>query len=328
MRIIEWNLFNFTYRCLCFLCVLRDLVVSWACKGPQPKAIDWIRFSQKISHDTIQTELLQLKMKFIRSIATTTSPPSSVSQSIASPLSPTANTSSSVTRFPIIHEYLRSIKRPARPLSFFPNIPVILKNTHHRLPNQAVFKVPPFMNRFDISNYLTSIYNIPVLQVHTINYDPRIRRDPFTLRRTRVPAWKKAYVTIGSSDGSGSNGELVKVELPPSFDIQLAELKAKAGYGSNKSDSSDKGDTVDSDALPKYMQRGVKQVKESNTQQQQHNEQEEAKDQLRHMMLSEMPPPFDMPKDLRKAIHQHRIAKSVDDRQLYFANDRYKESLN
>ena len=271
-------------------------------------------------------------MKFIRSIATTTSPPSSVSQSIASPLSPTANTSSSVTRFPIIHEYLRSIKRPARPLSFFPNIPVILKNTHHRLPNQAVFKVPPFMNRFDISNYLTSIYNIPVLQVHTINYDPRIRRDPFTLRRTRVPAWKKAYVTIGPSDGN-SSGELVKVELPRSFDIQLAELKAKAGYGTkndgikSSADSSESMDKGESMALPKYMQRAVKQVKESNTQQQQHNEQE-AKDQLRHMMLSEMPPPFDMPKHLRKAIHQHRIAKSVDDRQLYFANDRYKESLN
>ncbi|KAJ3101129.1 hypothetical protein HDU96_010125 [Phlyctochytrium bullatum] len=77
---------------------------------------------------------------------------------------------------------------------YFPN--VVLKLVRSDLPpHQAVFRVPPHLNKLDITNLLTSLYGIEVLDVRTMNYMGRPYRD----RRgkdTNSGAFKKAVVTM------------------------------------------------------------------------------------------------------------------------------------
>mmetsp|Transcript_19719 Transcript_19719/g.19826 ORF Transcript_19719/g.19826 Transcript_19719/m.19826 type:complete len:94 (-) Transcript_19719:234-515(-) len=51
---------------------------------------------------------------------------------------------------------------------WFPNIYMRLMSVNtSKTPAQAVFHVPPKMTKFDIKEYLSKIYDIPVLKVST-----------------------------------------------------------------------------------------------------------------------------------------------------------------
>ena len=47
---------------------------------------------------------------------------------------------------------------------------------HRTKPTQAVFRVAPKMNKLEIREYLTAIYNLPVQKVMTANYMGKKKR--------------------------------------------------------------------------------------------------------------------------------------------------------
>lgn len=92
---------------------------------------------------------------------------------------------------------MKSIKRlPNPPKSFMPNLVFTLVRTERRQPNQAVFRCPAFMNRFEIYNYLASIYDIHAIDVSTINYPTRWKWDLNRMVKQPIPSFKKAFVTL------------------------------------------------------------------------------------------------------------------------------------
>jgi hypothetical protein len=100
-------------------------------------------------------------------------------------------------RLPVLATYLKAIKRlPNPPKSFMPNLVFTLIRTERRHANQAVFKCPSFMNRFEIYNYLASIYDIHAVDVTTINYPTRWKWDLNRMVKQPIPAFKKAFVTL------------------------------------------------------------------------------------------------------------------------------------
>jgi large subunit ribosomal protein L23 len=95
----------------------------------------------------------------------------------------------------------------AGPRIYFPNVVfAILKRPEHLKSNQALFKVPEHLNKFDIRNYLESIYGVKVTQVNTVRILGKFRRDAIG-RMVRMPNWKKAYVTLDKD-----------FDYPPPFD--------------------------------------------------------------------------------------------------------------
>lgn len=100
-------------------------------------------------------------------------------------------------KLPTLAAYLKSIKRPpGPPKSFLPNITLTLTRSERRYPNQAVFKCPTYLNKFDVANYLQAIYGIKAIRVDTINYPTRFKLDPDRMVKIPIPAFKKAIVTL------------------------------------------------------------------------------------------------------------------------------------
>ena len=46
------------------------------------------------------------------------------------------------------------------------------------LPNQYVVRVEPHYTKHDIKEYLTKVYNLPVVRVNTMNYEPQNPKTP------------------------------------------------------------------------------------------------------------------------------------------------------
>ncbi|KAJ3219273.1 hypothetical protein HDU67_001892 [Dinochytrium kinnereticum] len=83
---------------------------------------------------------------------------------------------------------------PAGASLFFPNI--TLKLVRSSLPpHQAVFRVPPSLNKLDITSLLTSLYGIDIVDVRTMNYLGRTHRDRRG-RPSQSAAFKKVIVTM------------------------------------------------------------------------------------------------------------------------------------
>mmetsp|Transcript_10160 Transcript_10160/g.9103 ORF Transcript_10160/g.9103 Transcript_10160/m.9103 type:complete len:102 (+) Transcript_10160:23-328(+) len=69
-------------------------------------------------------------------------------------------------------------------------------------PPEAILRVPPSMTKFEIKEYLTKIYNIPVIKVNTMNYQGKWKR---ILGKRRIISYrrrnyKKAVVTFENTD--------------------------------------------------------------------------------------------------------------------------------
>ena len=65
-------------------------------------------------------------------------------------------------------------------------------------PNKGVFKVDPKMTKHEVKEYLTKIYNLPVVKVNTINYEGKLKTGSQRVRGAyfRTKAYKKAIVTF------------------------------------------------------------------------------------------------------------------------------------
>ena len=82
------------------------------------------------------------------------------------------------------------------PKVYFPSFVMAILRPPPAFPrNRSIFKCSPLMNKYDIRNYLESIYGVKVLEVNTIKYLGAKRKD--TLGRSiKLADWKKAVVTF------------------------------------------------------------------------------------------------------------------------------------
>jgi ribosomal protein L23 len=84
---------------------------------------------------------------------------------------------------------------PQGPKVYFPRFTfTLLRSSSNLNPNQAVFRVPKVMNKYDIEQYLQKIYGLNIQNVQTMLYARESKR---VGRYSTVKAsWKKAIVTL------------------------------------------------------------------------------------------------------------------------------------
>ncbi|KAJ3054654.1 hypothetical protein HK097_001210 [Rhizophlyctis rosea] len=111
---------------------------------------------------------------------------------------------------------------------YFPNFVVQLLRSNLP-PHQAAFRVPTFLNKIDIRSFLSQTYNIQITDVRTMVYLGReyvAKHRVSAARKTRLPSWKKAIVTMEEDfkfppppeirkHGTGSAEEPGALKLPP-----------------------------------------------------------------------------------------------------------------
>jgi ribosomal protein L23 len=101
---------------------------------------------------------------------------------------------------------------PAGPKIFFPNLVFrLIRSPPGYAPNEAVFRVPPKVNKLDITTYLERLYGLTVENVRTSNYNEKVKykeikrsakptirpeKRGMGLRPLRVAAYKRAIVTL------------------------------------------------------------------------------------------------------------------------------------
>jgi large subunit ribosomal protein L23 len=105
---------------------------------------------------------------------------------------------------------------------FFPNVPLIIRpgGDFSKTKGIVYFETRPHQTKIDIRNQLQRIYGIRVIKVNTINYQGKIKRHLRTRKLYKRRNWKKAIVTI---DTTQYLEQLQKEKL-----IQLPESMGKA----------------------------------------------------------------------------------------------------
>lgn len=82
---------------------------------------------------------------------------------------------------------------PQGPKIWFPNIIfTMVRSGKERAPNEVVFRVPRFLNKLDIKQYLEGLYGVKVANVRTVNFLSKTTR--YGVRY--IPNKKNAIVTI------------------------------------------------------------------------------------------------------------------------------------
>ncbi|PVU90654.1 hypothetical protein BB559_000992 [Furculomyces boomerangus] len=92
---------------------------------------------------------------------------------------------------------------------YFPNLIFTIVRDSKIGSNQAAFKVPLHVNKFDIKDYLTNIYKVNVTDVRTVVLPGRPTVDIRTGLRILTKRTKKAIVTLS---------EEFKYPDPPNFE--------------------------------------------------------------------------------------------------------------
>jgi ribosomal protein L23 len=84
---------------------------------------------------------------------------------------------------------------------FFPNVPLIIRpgGDFSKTRGVVYFETRPNQTKIDIRNQLQRIYGIRVIKVNTINYQGKIKRDARTKKLYKRKNWKKAIVTIDTT---------------------------------------------------------------------------------------------------------------------------------
>ena len=78
---------------------------------------------------------------------------------------------------------------------------ISVQNATKSRPARAAFRVVPKMTKHEVKEYLTKIYNLPIVKVRTMNYMGR-RKKIMGQRKVvylKYPDWKKAVVDFDSS---------------------------------------------------------------------------------------------------------------------------------
>ena len=72
---------------------------------------------------------------------------------------------------------LRNVGKQFR--MWMPNYPIFLVAARNRTPRHplyAIFRCPPRMTKWEIREYLTKIYHLPIRKVNTMNYEGKRKR--------------------------------------------------------------------------------------------------------------------------------------------------------
>jgi len=99
-------------------------------------------------------------------------------------------------------------------LMWMPTMPMVLLHAEHATestPAKAIFRVLPKMTKHEVKEYLTKIYDLPVVQVRTQNYLGKRMR---IIGKRQVvfgkrPDYKKAFVTFDSTLADTGLGSFV-----------------------------------------------------------------------------------------------------------------------
>lgn len=97
---------------------------------------------------------------------------------------------------------------------WMPTMPMVLLHAEHATestPAKAIFRVLPKMTKHEVKEYLTKIYDLPVVQVRTQNYLGKRMR---IIGKRQVvfgkrPDYKKAFVTFDSTLADTGLGSFV-----------------------------------------------------------------------------------------------------------------------
>jgi large subunit ribosomal protein L23 len=84
---------------------------------------------------------------------------------------------------------------------WMPNMPITLvsaRDATARNPARATFRIDPKMTKHELKEYLTKIYNLPVLKVNTSNYlgKRKLVRGTTQVIRYKYKDFKKAVVSF------------------------------------------------------------------------------------------------------------------------------------
>ncbi|KAJ2785452.1 mitochondrial 54S ribosomal protein YmL41 [Coemansia javaensis] len=79
---------------------------------------------------------------------------------------------------------------------YFPNVVFKITPDARLGRNQAAFRVPLNINKLDIKDYLTHIYNVTVTDVRTVVFPGKLYLNRFTGQKERTSRTKKAIVTM------------------------------------------------------------------------------------------------------------------------------------
>ncbi|KAL7430530.1 hypothetical protein ACHAXH_004694 [Discostella pseudostelligera] len=106
---------------------------------------------------------------------------------------------------------------------WMPNMPMVLLHAEHATettPAKAVFRVLPKMTKHEVKQYLTKIYDLPVVQVRTQNYLGKRMRiiGKRQIVYGKRPDYKKAFVTFDNTLADTGLGCFV-----PGMNAQKAE---------------------------------------------------------------------------------------------------------
>ncbi|KAJ2082923.1 mitochondrial 54S ribosomal protein YmL41 [Coemansia sp. RSA 988] len=101
---------------------------------------------------------------------------------------------------------------------YFPNIVFKIIPDTRLSKNQAAFRVPLNINKLDIKDYLTHIYNVTVTDVRTTVFPGKLVLNRRTGVKERQSRTKKAIVTIK---------EEFEYPKPPDVDNQFGGLQKK-----------------------------------------------------------------------------------------------------
>lgn len=98
--------------------------------------------------------------------------------------------------------------------AYFPNlIFTLVRSARARRPNEFVFRVPAFVNKFDIHQYLSKLYGLDIVDIRTTNFVARKSR----FRSIDYPAKKTAVVTVREElDEDGNARPIFRYPDPPS----------------------------------------------------------------------------------------------------------------
>ena len=90
---------------------------------------------------------------------------------------------------------------PQGNLQWMPTLPLILLHATHATPTtpaNAIFRIQPQMTKHEVKEYLTKIYNLPVVHVRTQNYLGKRMKiiGKRKIAYAKRPDYKKAFVTF------------------------------------------------------------------------------------------------------------------------------------
>ena len=93
---------------------------------------------------------------------------------------------------------------PQGNLQWMPTLPLILLHATHATPTtpaNAIFRIQPQMTKHEVKEYLTKIYNLPVVHVRTQNYLGKRMKiiGKRKIAYAKRPDYKKAFVTFDGS---------------------------------------------------------------------------------------------------------------------------------